>query len=144
MARFLSALALRLPIYVAALWWGSLTALGAVVVPVLFASLPTRALAGQTAASLFSAQSWLGSVCGVVLLLLAARRSGSEAAPTSNPATAWILGGTLLALLLEFAIAPRIVARDNLPLWHGVGSAVYWLQGLCAGATLWRSAARQD
>ena len=47
----------------------------------------------------------------------------------------------LLALLLEFAVAPRIVARDNLRLWHGVGSAMYALQWLCAGLVLWRTGA---
>ena len=39
----------------------------------------------------------------------------------------------LLALLVEFAVAPRIVARENLALWHSVGSAMYLLQWLCAG-----------
>ena len=38
-------------------------------------------------------------------------------------ALAFVLAGMLLALLAEFAVAPRIVARENLKLWHGVGSA---------------------
>ena len=46
----------------------------------------------------------------------------------------------LLALLVEFAVSPRILARSNLPLWHGIGSAMYFVQWLCAGATLWRLA----
>jgi hypothetical protein len=36
----------RLPVMLAALWWGSLTAVGFVVVPLLFAHLPTPAMAG--------------------------------------------------------------------------------------------------
>ena len=47
----------RLPVFAAALWWGSLTTTGFVVVPLLFAHLPTPALAGQTAARLFTAQN---------------------------------------------------------------------------------------
>lgn len=46
--------------------------------------------------------------------------------------------GMLLALLAEFAVAPRIVARENLRLWHSVGSAMYFLQWLCAGVTFWK------
>jgi hypothetical protein len=38
----------------------------------------------------------------------------------------------LLALLVELAVAPRIVARDNLALWHRVGSAMYFGQWVCA------------
>jgi hypothetical protein len=44
----------------------------------------------------------------------------------------------LLALLSEFGVAPRIVARDNLKLWHAVGSGMYLLQWACAGVTLWK------
>ena len=35
----------RLPVLAAALWWGSLCAMGFVAVPLLFAHLPTPALA---------------------------------------------------------------------------------------------------
>ena len=41
---------LRLPVLVAALWWGSLTTIGFLVVPLLFAHLPTPAVAGAMAA----------------------------------------------------------------------------------------------
>jgi phosphatidylserine synthase len=42
----------------------------------------------------------------------------------------------LLALLSEFAVAPRIVARENLRLWHSVGTLMYAVQWVCAGITL--------
>jgi hypothetical protein len=42
----------------------------------------------------------------------------------------------LLAALVEFAVAPRILARDNIKLWHAVGTAMYVLQWVCAGLTL--------
>ena len=50
----------------------------------------------------------------------------------------FVLLGLLLALLGEFGVAPRIVARDNLPLWHAVGSGMYLLQWACAAVVLWR------
>jgi hypothetical protein len=43
----------------------------------------------------------------------------------------------LLALLIELAVKPHIMARDNLALWHNLGSAFYVLQWLCAGKVLW-------
>ena len=36
----------RLPVFLAALWWGSLCSIGFVAVPMLFAHLPAPALAG--------------------------------------------------------------------------------------------------
>lgn len=46
----------------------------------------------------------------------------------------------LMALLVEFGVAPRIVARENLKLWHGVGSALFGLQWMGVGLLLWRLA----
>jgi Domain of unknown function (DUF4149) len=130
----------RVPVLAAALWWGGLTTTGFLVVPLLFAHLPTAALAGQTAASLFTAQTWIALGCGTILLM--ASRSGGEPARMgwAQGALAFVLAGVLLALLAEFAIAPRILARENLKLWHGIGSAMYLLQWLCAGVVLWKVA----
>jgi len=123
----------RLELFVAALWWGSLTTLGFGVVPLLFARLGSPAQAGQMAAQLFSAQTWVSVVCGLLLLMALRRRAQTQG-------LAWILAGMLLALLVELAVAPRIVARENLALWHSLGTAMYALQWLCAGACLWRQA----
>ena len=54
----------------AALWWGSLTALGFVVVPMLFTHMPSTAAAGQIAAKLFTAQTWLSIACAMLLLIV--------------------------------------------------------------------------
>jgi hypothetical protein len=123
----------RLQIFLAALWWGSLTTVGFMVVPMLFLHLETPAIAGQMAAKLFSAQTWLTLACGV-LLLLAAKRQNIDQALTPSP---WVIAGMLLALLIELAVKPHIMARDNLALWHNLGSAFYVLQWLCAGKVLW-------
>ena len=49
----------------------------------------------------------------------------------------------LLALLLEYAVAPRIVARQNLRLWHSLGAALYVVQWLSAALVLWPLAGRR-
>lgn len=124
--------------WLAALWWGSLTTLGAVVVPLLFVHLPSPALAGGMAAKLFTAQTWLGTGCGLFLLLLSRSGQGQPTTGRLQSAMMFIMLGVLLALLSEFAVAPRIVSRDNLRLWHSVGSAMFALQWLCAGVTFWK------
>lgn len=129
----------RLALLVAALWWGSLTTIGFLVVPMLFAHLATPAIAGTMAAKLFSAQSWVSVGCALLLLVFTSNRAAALV-PPSQPAIIFIVGGLLLALLGEYAIAPRIVARENLRLWHGVGSAMYLLQWACAGVVLWKIA----
>lgn len=129
----------RLALLVAALWWGSLTTIGFLVVPMLFAHLATPAIAGTMAAKLFSAQSWVSVGCALLLLVFTSNRAAALV-PPSQPAIIFIVGGLLLALLGEYAIAPRIVARENLRLWHGVGSAMYLLQWACVGVVLWKKA----
>jgi hypothetical protein len=128
------------PLWCAALWWGSLTALGGWVVPTLFAQLPSKALAGNAAAALFGVQSIVAVVLGAGLLLASRTGAVDRYGAGARDARALVLAAMVLALLLEFAVAPRIAARVNLPLWHGLGSAMLLLQWLCAGATFWKLA----
>ncbi|MBU1353488.1 MAG: DUF4149 domain-containing protein [Gammaproteobacteria bacterium] len=129
----------RLPALVAALWWGSLTTIGFLVVPLLFSHLPTPALAGFVAAKLFAAQTWVAVGCCLVLLLISKPKHALAQHPWAQAAMVFILGGLLLALLTQFGVAPRIVARQDLRLWHSVGTAMYALQWCCALAVLWRT-----
>ncbi|EER61198.1 conserved hypothetical protein [Acidovorax delafieldii 2AN] len=130
---------MRLPALLAALWWGSLSIIGLLVVPMLFAHLPSAALAGGMAARLFAAQTWVTVVCGVLLLLLSRPKGAVAQYPWAQSAMVFILAGLLLALLAQFGVAPRIVARQDLRLWHTVGSVMYLLQWCCALAVLWRT-----
>jgi hypothetical protein len=123
----------RLHLFLAALWWGSLCAVGFMVVPMLFMHLETPAIAGHMAAKLFTAQSWLSLMCGL-LLLLAAKSLDQDESHTPSP---WVIAGMLCALLIEVGVKPHIMARDNMALWHNLGTALYVLQWLCAGKTLW-------
>ena len=128
----------RVAPFAAALWWGSLTAVGFMVVPLLFKFLPTPAMAGHMAAKLFTAQTWVSVACGIVLLLVSRSNRPAALAGRAQAALVFIVLGMLLALLIEFAVAPRIVARENLRLWHGAGSVMYVVQWLCSAVVLWR------
>lgn len=129
----------RTPIWVAALWWASLTTLGFLVVPLLFLHLPTAAIAGAMAAKLFTAQTWVSTVCGLLLLMRTRSNQSSPYEHEARTAMIFIVCGMLLALLSQFAVAPRIEARENLRLWHSVGTGMYLLQWLCAAATFWKA-----
>lgn len=128
----------RVPLLAAALWWGSLSAIGFMAVPLLFAQLPTPALAGFMAAKLFAAQTWVSIACCVVLLVLCKRKHSQTMERWAQSAIGLVIGGMLLALLVQYGVSPRIVARDNLKLWHSLGTVMYALQWVCALAVLWR------
>ena len=132
---------LRLRILLAGLWWGSLTGLGFVVVPMLFANLATPALAGAMAAKLFTAQTWLSIACTMLLLLSFTNKDATTINPWSEPAIKIIVAGLLFVVLVEFGVSPRIVTARaegaDLKLWHGLGSAMYFAQWLCASTSLW-------
>lgn len=132
----------RLALLLAAFWWGSLTTIGFLVVPMLFARLGNPAVAGNFAGQLFEAQSWIAVGCGLLLLVHFRTKMDQRVDSASMGAIFLILGALLLALLQQYAVAPRILARDNLKLWHAVGSGMYVVQWLCAGALLWRMGGR--
>lgn len=127
-----------LAVMLAALWWGSLTTLGFLVVPMLFAYLPTPAMAGSMAAKLFGLQTWVSVGCGLMMLIASASNSSKPGLHRSFFAVVLIVSSMLMALLVEFGVAPRIVARENLRLWHGLGSALYFLQWFSVGVLLWQ------
>jgi len=121
-----------LPLWMAAAWAMSLTTLGFFVVPMLFANLPSPAIAGNMAAKLFAAQTGISVVCALVLLMTFRSEKLAPAAAVIPSCTVLALAGALLALLVEFGVSPHIVARDNLALWHGLGTAMYFAQWVCA------------
>ncbi|MDI1273367.1 DUF4149 domain-containing protein [Polaromonas sp.] len=131
----------RISILLAALWWGSLSTLGFLVVPLLFMHMPSPAAAGAMAAKLFTAQTWLSIACAFFLLLFLKGKEAVALSPSAQAAMKYVVAGLLLAVLVEFGVAPNIVnARadgGNLKFWHGLGSAMYLAQWLAAGWTLW-------
>ena len=132
----------RLPVLAAALWWGSLCAMGFVAVPLLFPHLPTPALARNMAARLYEAQTYISIACCALLLVISKHKYAEKQEPWAQAAMVFVIAGLLLALLQQYGVAPRILARQNLRLWHSAGSAMYALQWLCALCGLWRTARR--
>lgn len=150
----------RLPIFLAALWWGGLSGLSFVAVPTLFARLgaPT---AGPVAAHLFSLQCWAGLGLGLALLLVLRRARADAQLPKAGEAVdpqrlaqmqhvlttmGFVLAAMLLALVQEFGVAQKIVTArttgGDLRLWHSLGTLMVLGQWLCAGAVLWRLSRR--
>lgn len=140
----------RLAVVVAALWWGGITALSFLAVPLLFMTLDSPAMAGPVAAKIFSLQCWAGLGLGLALLMILRRwrAEGASIAPAALTTIGFVLFAMLLALVQEFGVAQNIVTArasgGNLRLWHGVGSAMVLGQWLCAGWVLWRLTRQSD
>ena len=125
------------PLWLAALWWGGMSAVSFVVVPTLFARLGP-AVAGPVAAQLFALQSTGVIVVGLALLLWLRQQRRRVPAQDIGPlmgTMALVLLAMLAALLQEFAVAERIVSArstgGDLRLWHGLGSAFVFVQWWC-------------
>ena len=134
----------RIALLLAAFWWGSLSTIGFLVVPMLFAHLGNPAVAGNFAGRLFEAQSWVAIACGLILLIHFRQKADSGFDAATRTAIGLVLAALLLALLQQYVAAPRILARDNLKFWHAAGSGMYLAQWACAGALLWRMGRRGD
>lgn len=125
------------------LWVGGLWAVGGIVAPTLFATLPSRPLAGVIAGKLFEVFGWVGLVCAAYLLIFVLVGEGASALKRR---VFWIL---LVMLMLtaagQFGIHPLLaqlkhdamprevmdsVLRDRFVAWHGVSSILYLLQSV--------------
>ena len=142
----------RLPVFIAALWWGGISGMSFVAVPTIFATLGNPAVAGPVAARIFSLQCWAGMALGALLMLVLRRQRASLPADASPQTVAALRGllvtmalvalAVLLAMLQEFGVAQKIVSARatgcNLRIWHSLGTVLVLGQWLCAGAVLWR------
>jgi hypothetical protein len=72
----------------------------------------------------------------LILLLSLQRNKPIAQSNKAQEALIFIVIGVLLALTSEFAVAPRIVVRENLRLWHSVGTLMFAVQWVCASITL--------
>jgi MFS family permease len=111
------------------LWVGSLWVTGFVVAPLLFAELDDRALAGSVAGSLFTVTSYIGLVCGGLLLLLV----NGACFRCSNWRAVVIVCMLLLVAVGQFVITPlvadlRVQGLTDTPRFgqlHGVASVLF-------------------
>lgn len=122
-------------------WVGGLWAVGLLVAPVLFTSLP-RMTAGMVAGRLFTAMAWIGIISSLLILTSYYLEYGFRA--FKRLAGYVVLVMLLCVLISHFGITPAIeelkrVANDannerllgiDFVFWHAVSSIVYYV--LCA------------
>lgn len=136
----------------AALWAGSLWAVGYLVAPTLFATLSDRVLAGTIAGAMFHAQAWLSIACAVVLLVLLLTGRNVEP-PRRRLLLVLVLAMLLCTLVSHFGLQPLMAelrraagpagvmesaAKGRFGMLHGVSSVIYLLQSVLAGWLLWK------
>ena len=110
------------------LWVGSLWVAGFVVAPLLFAELDDRALAGSIAGSLFTLTSYIGLLCGSLLLVLNAVMSRRI-----NWRAVVIVCMLLLVAIGQFVMTPmvaelRVQGLTDTPRFgqlHGLASVLF-------------------
>lgn len=123
------------------LWIGALWAIGYLAVPILFAMLDDRMLAGQLAGRMFTLVSFLGLFCGGLLLLGTLLRLGKG---TLRNGRAWLLLVMLLLVAVgEFGLQPLMAQLKAQGLiegsaqavqfarLHGIASVLYLINSLC-------------
>lgn len=128
----------RLPTFFAALWWSSLSVIGFVAVPLVFMRIPQTMLAGYMAAGLFEAQTYISIAACALLLVVSKKKHSPSIAPWARDALVFVILGMLLAFILQFGVAPRVIAYHGVKLWHNVATGLYVAQWLCATAVLWQ------
>jgi len=122
------------------LWVGGLWVAGYLVAPSLFAVLTDRHLAGELAGNIFRLMSYVGLVCGALLLALAVRDTRSRWLKTWR---VWALASMLILVAVGvFVVQPQMVELKALGInpgteqaaqfgrLHGVSSIMYLINSL--------------
>jgi len=136
-------IAVALQAVAATLWVGGLWVTGFMVAPLLFSTLPDRALAGMLAGKLFSLMAWIGIGCAYTLIVA---RFVDDGAAALRQGVLWVvLPMLLLACAGEFGVQPVMAAlkeqalpkqvmesvfRDRFTAWHAVSGGLYVIQSL--------------
>lgn len=119
------------------LWVGSLWAIGYIAAPTLFATLDDKAVAGNLAGQMFHIVSYVGLVCGSLLLVSLFLRYRFQ----------WRVWLLVIMLVLvassEFIIQPMMETlkqqgllegspiKKQFGILHGVASTIYLIVSLC-------------
>jgi hypothetical protein len=130
----------RTRVLVAALWAGSLWAIGYLVAPTLFATLADRTLAGTIAGSMFHAEALLSVGCGAAMLVLL-QVSTTDWEARRRKSALLIVVAMLLLVAAHFGMQPMMAelrgvageaARSRFGMLHGVSMGMYLVQSLLA------------
>ena len=145
---------------ISGLWVGSFITVGFLVVPVLFASLGDRQVAGIVAASLFKTTAYIGVAISTFLMVMANHlvRQGVD----SYRLFRWILLGMLACFIsAAFIIIPWMSSLRDQALYlnlsvrestyadlfnrlHGTSSIIFMLQSVLGLILVWLSTKNAD
>jgi len=130
-------------------WVGGMWVVGYLVTPVLFQSLPDKALAGMVAGKLFTVAAYMGMVCAIYLLIY---HFALQRKLFVRQGMFWIIVVMVLFLLVgQYGIQPMLanLKTQALPLyvmdspfaeqfkfWHGVSSIIFLTQSLFGAVLL--------
>ena len=135
-------------VLLATVWAGSLWTVGYLVAPILFGTLPDKALAGTIAGNLFQAEAWLSLVCGLLLLL--SYKLAIDKLFMKERKVVLLLVDSMLActfvgyfvlhpymvdlrIVLHEAVGSALtVAKSRFGLMHGISSLMYLLESVLA------------
>ncbi len=130
------------------LWVGSHWSIGYLAVPILFATLDDRILAGLLAGKMFTAVSFIGLGCGFALLLMVVQ--GSQRAVRDSRVLLLVLM-LMLVVMGEFVLQPMMAdlkaegliegseAAARFGMLHGVASLLYLVNSASGLALLFLS-----
>ena len=118
------------------LWVGGLWAIGYIAAPTLFAMLDDRKLAGALAGQMFHIISYIGLVCGVLLLVSLLKRVGMNW-------RIWVIAiMVVLVACGEFILQPMMeslkaqgliegsATKKQFGMLHGIASIIYLIESL--------------
>jgi hypothetical protein len=136
----------RVAAWLAGAWTGLIAAIGFVIAPIVFATLP-RADAGRVAARLFGLDATIGVCAGALLLLFAlqlARRAAEQGASRFSTDMLLVLAALFCIVAGHYAIQPMMEARlrgeagPSFAVLHGVASAFFLVRFVAVAVLAWR------
>lgn len=120
------------------LWVGGMWTIGYIVAPTLFATLPSPVLAGTIAGNLFTIMSYVGLVCGGLLLFSIAIENGLQLFQQWRGLV--LIGMLLIICIGQFVLEPHMAVLRNAGLQganlqafmrlHGVAQVLFLLASL--------------
>jgi len=119
------------------LWVGGMWAIGYIVAPTLFSMLE-KTVAGSVAGQLFTVMSYLGLVCGTLLIVGVVNRLGSQ---VTQHWVFWVLIVMVAVILIaQFVLQPMMAElkatgitdlnRSEFGKLHGVASVLFLINSL--------------
>ena len=139
----------KVRLLVAALWAGSLWAVGYLVAPTLFATLDDRKLAGSIAGAMFYVEAMVSLGCGVAMGVLLWLATPDWTPKRRRTALLLIVAMVMCTVASHFGLQPMMAelratglvdeaVKSRFGMLHGISSGIYLVQSLLAGWLVWK------